>query len=158
MGLLIFLLLLAQLSLEGPAQAGGEISLAIEIQRGEETAEALTVPVREGMTLLLAYTHSLYHTPQKELYAVSRGGLVLREIHFGNMEAALYYNAHPPEGYLQEKGLWILRLSRPSTVPAVQMRIPVTVPLQLILDGTVIWTPRREDRGGLLTLRIPAGH
>lgn len=76
------------------------------------------------MTVTLAYAHSLYHTPQEELYTVSPGGLILREVHFGSLEAAFYYASNPPGGYLREGGLLITRMPSVTEFATVGMRIP----------------------------------
>jgi len=126
-----------------------ETFLSVEILK-EKREKVFHIRVKEDSTLTLAYLHSLYRTPQEEIYSVLTENLLLQEIHFGNLEAAGYYNPNPPGGIQLEGSLWKIKLSPPVHFSAIQIRIPYLGPLDLSLDGSPIWAPRENDRGSLL--------
>jgi hypothetical protein len=133
---------------------GRECTLvAPDILKEEEREEVLQVKVKEGSTLSLAFIHSLYHTPQIEIYTVLAESLFLREIHFGNLEAAGYYDPNPRGDLYLEGNLWKLKLSYPIPFQAVRMRIPYTGPLRLTIDGSTPWVSQEKDRGALLIIK-----
>jgi len=127
--------------------------VAIDILKEEEREEVLRVKVKEGSTLSLAFTHSLYHTPQIEIYTVLAESLLLHEIRFGNLEAAGYYDPNPRGDLYREGNFWKLKLSDPIHFPAVRIRIPYTGPLRLAIDGSTRWLSREKDRGALLMIK-----
>jgi len=153
--LFIILFLFSLTAYKGGLLYGRETTLvAIDILKEEEREEVLQVKVKEGSTLSLAFTHSLYHTPQIEIYTVLAESLLLREIHFGNLEAVGYYDPYPRGDLHLEGNLWKFKLSDPIPVQIVRMRIPYTVPLRITIDGSTHWVPREKDRGALLTIKL----
>lgn len=54
----------------------------------------LMVPVKTAETITLQYVHSIYHVRQQEVYQAADNELVLRSMFFGDMSAALYYDAY----------------------------------------------------------------
>ncbi|MDI6754488.1 MAG: DUF1850 domain-containing protein [Thermodesulfobacteriota bacterium] len=151
--LTILLLFTLALYPNSPLSGQKDTFLSVEILK-EKREKVLHMGVREGSTLTLSYFHSLYRTPQEEIYSVLTENLLLQEIHFGNLEAAGYYNPNPPGGIRLEGGLWKIKLSPPGHFSAIQMRIPFTAPLSLSIDGSPIWSPRENDRGLLLLVTI----
>jgi len=127
--------------------------VAIDILKEDEREEVLQVKVKEGSTLSLTFIHSMYCTPQIEIYTVLAESLLLREIYFGNLEATGYYDANPRGDLYREGNLWKLKLSCPIHFQAVRMRIPYTGPLRLAIDGSTRWLSRKKDRGALLMIK-----
>jgi len=151
----IILFFFSLTALKGCSFHGREGTLvAIDIFREKGGEEALRMKAREGSTLGLTFIHSIYHTPQIEIYTVLADCLLLREVHFGNLEAMGYYDPHPRGNLCREGNLWKLRLSSPICFQTVKMRIPYTAPLRLTIDGSNYWAPREQDQGALLTIRI----
>lgn len=144
---------LSLIYLDCPCQGSQSVLMILEIQWQNEKEEVLHLRVKEGATLILAYRHSLFFTPQKELYTIYAGSLILREINFGNLEAAGYYDPNPPGGLHPEGSHWKIKPSHPVHFPELRMRIPYTVNFSLIINGSIVWTPKDKDRGALLILR-----
>jgi hypothetical protein len=127
--------------------------LILEIQGENKREEVLHLRVKEGTTLTLAYRHSLFFTPQKELYTIHAGSLILREINFGNLEAADYYDSNPLGGVHAEGGLWKITPPFPFHFSTLRIRIPYTVHLCLIINDSIVWNSGEKDRGALLIVR-----
>ena len=136
-----------------PCQGSEDALLIVEVQAESKKEKVLHLQMKEGSTLTLTYTHSLFLTQQKEFYTIRAGGLILREISFGNLEAANYYESNPRGVIHPEGSLWKINPSSPVHFPALRMRIPYTVHMGLIINGSIVWTPREKDRGALLIVR-----
>ena len=50
--------------------------------------------MKTAETITLQYVHSIYHVRQQEVYQAADNELVLRSMYFGDMSAALYYDAY----------------------------------------------------------------
>ncbi len=151
----IILLFFSLIAYTGCLPYGREGTLVgIDILKEGEREEVLQVKTKEGSTLSLAFIHSLYHTPQIEIYTVLAEGLILREVHFGNLEAVDYYDPNPRGDLHPEGNLWKLKLSCPIHFQTVRMRIPYTGPLRLTIDGSTHWVPREKDQGALLIIKL----
>jgi len=136
-----------------PCQGSQSALLILEIQWENKKEEVLHLRIKEGTTLILAYTHSFFLTPQKELYTICPGSLILREIQFGNLEAAGYYDSNPLAGVHPEGGFWKINPPFPFHFSSLRVRIPYTVHLCLIINDSIIWKSREKDRGALLIVR-----
>jgi hypothetical protein len=64
--------------------------------RGEDGVVRGIFPLHENETFQIRFNHSLYHVPQYEKWELKGGGLVLKEVRFGNLAAAEYYNTTLP--------------------------------------------------------------
>lgn len=130
--------------------------LRIGIQYERERKEVLNVRAKNGALLFINYENSIFQTPQKEVYLIQKGSMKLKEIIFGNVEAASYYNPSPDNIYRQGNFWKIL----PANIPAyenLKIRIPYTVHFSLQLNDSIIWTVQDKDRGGLLVIAIIGG-
>jgi hypothetical protein len=154
--LLVLFLILISLPFFGEGMLGAKDGSLMVIELGERNGgeEIARFRVEEATTLRLSYIHSLYRTPQEEVYTVQGGSLMLREMHFGNLEAAGYYEPRPAGTLYRERNLWKVKMSSPVSFPVVRMRVPFTGPLTLFIDGHPAWTPRQKDQGALLTVKI----
>jgi len=139
--------------LDCPCQGSQSALLILEIQWENEREEVLHLRVKEGTTLILAYRHSLFFTPQEELYTIHARSLILWEINFGNLEAAGYYDPNPPGGFYPEGSRWKVKFASPVRFPELRMRIPSTVNFSVIINGSIVWTPKDKYRGALLIVR-----
>ena len=151
--LTILFILLFLIYPDCPCQGTEHTLLVVEIQAGGKKEEVFHLQVKEGTTLTLAYTHSMFLTQQKEFYTIRAGGLILREIGFGNLEAANYYDPNPRGLIHPEGSLWKINPSCPVRIPVLRMRIPYTVNLSLMINHSIVWIPKDEDRGALLIVR-----
>lgn len=147
------ILFLLHIFLESPCQGSEGALLTLEIQWENKKEEVLHVRVKDNTPLTLAYTHSFFLTPQKELYKFNAGILILREISFGNLEAADYYDSNPLGGIHPEGILWKIKPSYPVHFYVLRIRIPYTVPLCVIINGSIVWNSKEKDRGALLIVR-----
>lgn len=59
-----------------------------------EMGEERAVPCAPGGAMELEFTHSMYHVPQRETYLVREGDFLLCRVYFGDVRAALYYDAY----------------------------------------------------------------
>ncbi|MDR7868653.1 MAG: DUF1850 domain-containing protein [Sporomusaceae bacterium] len=59
-----------------------------------EKSRPLILTVEQRETITLQYVHSVYHVLQREIYEPVGNELVLRSMYFGDMSAALYYDAY----------------------------------------------------------------
>lgn len=149
----LFFLLILWECLDCPGQVIENDLLFVEIQSGDNK-EATRLQIREGSTLILSYIHSLYRTPQEEVYTIVKATLHLTEVRFGNLEAGFYYDPNPPGGFQQEKGFWINKLPCPIQFAEIKIRIPCTGQLRLVVNGSNIWVARKEDCGGGLRVIV----
>jgi hypothetical protein len=140
---------------ENQLSAGEESSLmVIELGGRNGGGKIVRFRVEEAATLCLSYIHSLYRTPQEEVYTIQDESLILREMHFGNLEAAGYYDPHPDGDLYREGNLWKVKMSPPVSFPVLRMRVPFTGPLLLLIDGHTAWASRQKDQGALLTVKV----
>lgn len=137
-----------------PCQGNEHTLLVLEIQAEGEKEEVFHLKVKEGATLTLAYTHSMFLTQQKEFYTICAGSLFFQKVIFGNLEAANYYDSNPRGLIHPEGSSWKINSSGPVRVPTLRIRIPYTVNLSLMINHSIVWTPRDEDRGALLIVSI----
>lgn len=54
----------------------------------------LLLPAATAESVTLQYIHSIYRVRQQEVYQVADNELILRAMYFGDMSAALYYDAY----------------------------------------------------------------
>jgi hypothetical protein len=127
--------------------------LRILVQYERKTAEVITLMVEKGTLFAINYEHSIFQTPQKEVYLIQNGSMKLEEIVFGNMEAAFYYNPSSDIIYRQEN-LWKILPANPSSYENLKIRIPYRGRFFLEANHSIIWTPQDEDRGALLIVKI----
>jgi hypothetical protein len=154
--LLVLFLILISLPFFGEGMLGAKDGplMVIELGGRKGGEEIARFRVEEAATLCLSYIHSLYRTPQEEVYTVQGESLILREMHFGNLEAAGYYEPRPAGTLYREGNLWKVKMSSPVSFPVVRMRVPFTGPLALFIDGRIAWTSSQKDQGALLTVKV----
>lgn len=131
--------------------------LSGKIQEENIKREVFKIRTREESLLIIDYEHSLYHTPQKEVYTIQNGILILREVKFGKLEAVYYYNPNPPGKLYRDAHLWKFLPAKPYIFPLLKIRIPYTVYFTIQLNDSIIWTAQDKDRGGLLVVAITGG-
>jgi hypothetical protein len=152
--LLFLILFLLPFFGERLLSAGERSFMVIELWGRNGGEETVRFRVEEAAILCLSYIHSLYHTPQEEVYTIQGESLILREMHFGNLEAAGYYDPNPAGDLYREGNLWKVKMLPPLSFPVVRMRVPFTGPLLLLIDGHTAWTSRQKDQGSLLIVKI----
>lgn len=135
-------------------EARGNYLLAGKIQDGHIEREVFRIKAKAGSLLSIAYDHSLYQTPQKEIYTLQEGIFNLKEINFGKLEAACYYNTYQSGKFFRQGLLWKFLPDKPYPFSVLQIRIPFHGDFAIKLDNFLVWNPKDEHRGSLLILRI----
>ncbi len=69
-----------------PSGTATDPVLVVHTDTGEEI---LTVPVAEGTTVTIAYTHSVERTPVADIYTVKNDALVMQQMEFRSFGAGL---------------------------------------------------------------------
>lgn len=149
-GILLFLFILGSVQI-GAGDEGNLLS--IKIQEENKEKEILKISVKRGSIFSINYEHSIFRTPQREVYVIQDGSMKLKEIAFGNREAACYYDPSPSNIHGQG-GLWKILPAKPPSYQSLKIRIPLLVHFSLELNDSILWTPREKDRGALLIVSI----
>lgn len=134
--------------------AGENYLLSAKIQDGNIVREILRLKTRPRSILTIGYDHSLYQTPQKEIYIIEEGRFILKEINFGKLEAAYYYDAYYSDKFFKEGNLWKFLPGKLYSLQVLKIRIPSCGFFFMKLDDSFIWLPKVNDQKNLMILTI----